>query len=71
MNGHCKVRFLAVAGPCRVRERDEFQELCGLINEAVAVLRQGGQEPEVFPEVPPAMPGEPTGERETAYRKSA
>ncbi len=31
-------------GPCRLRERDEFQELAGLINEAVDVLRAGQSE---------------------------
>ena len=28
-------------GPCRIRDGDEFQELCDLINQATARLREG------------------------------
>ena len=28
-------------GPCRIRDGDEFQELCDLINQATAPLREG------------------------------
>jgi len=37
------------AGPCRIRKDDEFQELCELINQVTAQLRESRGEDQTFP----------------------
>jgi hypothetical protein len=51
-------------GPCKLRDGDELQELCDLINEATAPLRHGRRGEPV--EAPAAVPA-----AEPAYRESA
>jgi len=54
-------------GPCRIRKRDELQDLCKRINEAVAALRRDAHA--TAPPEPAA--GSPEPEAETVAREAA